>query len=372
MSTQLDTSYASARGLRASAPAALPGNSAPPKKNNQPTMPDLPDASQRRPPKERGPRPLTISFPMFWRTAAADLDPDFNPNPDSAVPEARSVSSTRTSRNHTHQGAPSQRRIPVNEVNEAHLPSKKVGPDAMGADMDDEDAVRSTGEVPQQDRPASQDKKIRRRYYRLYCSSGAIPSVEPTSANDRSLSSFDVEHVSPPRLARNYIAYIAHREHLTPSAVKLYLTPQQGVAATSRGAQRPLPSRSPIYETDPSLASLFIDCVSPPLRAKDYIAYICELERIHPSRVTLFLRARGVREEGSSAAEAQKVQNDEDIITARTASHTSENSPIMVSVVLEVGAYGDLDLDTKSKPLSSLSAKVWPLFKWQNRYSVVY
>lgn len=130
--------------------------------------------------------------------------------------------------------------------------------------------------------------------------------------------------------------------------------------------------RSPIYEGDPSLASLFIDCVSPPLRAKDYIAYICELEGIHPSRVTLFLRARAVREEGSCAAEAQKVQNDEDIITAMTASLTSENSPIMVNVVLEVGAYGDLDLDRKSKPLSSLSAKVWSLFKWQNRYSVVY
>ncbi|KAG9041740.1 hypothetical protein FS837_011816 [Tulasnella sp. UAMH 9824] len=388
-------------------------------------MPNLLDAPQRRPPKERGPRPLTISFPMFWRTSAADLDPDFSPNPDSAVPEARSAKSTRTSRNRTHQTTPSnsQRRRSNNEANEAHLSPNEVGLDeVMGADMEEADGVRRTGEGPRQDRPASQGKRIRRRYYRLYCSLGAIPSVEPTSAHDRSLSSFDVEHVSPPRLARNYIAYISHREHLTPSAVKLYLTPQQGspelvtnldtvivmdgmqrfcghskrrpllftveaseisrrrypspytlksvphlspaselpvayyrlygVAATSRGAQRPLASRSPIYETDPSLASLFIDSVSPPLRAKDYIAYICELEGIHPSRVTLFLRARAVREEVSSAAEAQKVQNDEDIITSRTASLTSEDSPIMVSVVLEVGAYGDLDLDKKSTPLS--------------------
>ncbi|KAG8930268.1 hypothetical protein FRC00_001209 [Tulasnella sp. 408] len=165
MSIQPETSYAPTRGLSASAPAALPRNSAwtpPPKKNNQPTMPNPLDAPQRRPPKERGPRPLTISFPMFWRTSAADLDPDFSPNPDSTVPEARSANPTRTSRNRTHQRTPSQRRRSVNEVNEAHLSSNEVGLDAMGADMDEVDGVRSTGDVPQQDRPASQGKKIRR------------------------------------------------------------------------------------------------------------------------------------------------------------------------------------------------------------------
>lgn len=48
--------------------------------------------------------------------------------------------------------------------------------------------------------------------------------VNPIYANDRSISSFDVEHVPPPRSAQNYISYIAQRECIRPDGVKVYLT----------------------------------------------------------------------------------------------------------------------------------------------------
>lgn len=48
--------------------------------------------------------------------------------------------------------------------------------------------------------------------------------INPIFANDVSLASFDVEHVSPPRLAHNYISYICQREQLKISSVKLFLT----------------------------------------------------------------------------------------------------------------------------------------------------
>ncbi|KAG8914269.1 hypothetical protein FRC01_004145 [Tulasnella sp. 417] len=417
MSSQLATSGAmpqqpdNPRSSARSAPAMNRAWAPPSKKSDHQTNPPL-GAPQARSAKQRGPRPLTIAFPMFWRTAS-EADPGLPL--DSAVPEARSANSTTTSRNRGHQttSSNSERRRAVYEVDEGRVSYSGMDPDAARAQVDGADRVWTTdGDTRRrapQEQPPQQSRRTRRiGYYRLYGPAGAVSSVDPTSADDRSLSSFDIEHVPPPRLAQNYIAYISHREHLNPSGVKMYLTPEQGspelvtnldtvivmdgsnselpvayyrlygVAATSSGAQRPMPSRGPIYDTDPSLASFFIDYVPPPLQAKDYIAYICELEGIHPSRVTLFLRTRAVREGGRSVAEAQEIQSDEDIITARTASLTSEDCPIMVNVQLEVGAYGEVDLDTKNTPLSSLSAKLIVrklnkgLSKWQNRHSVVY
>ncbi|KAG8892219.1 hypothetical protein FRC01_014283, partial [Tulasnella sp. 417] len=239
-------------------------------------------------------------------------------------------------------------------------------------------------------------------------------------ANDRSISSFDVEHVPPPRSAQNYIAYIAHRECIRPSGVKMYLTrpgsspelvtnlnitlnmsdgqqglcgrskqrpllivveanselpsrraPSQdslsslplrnldtelpyahyrlfGVGPSSKAAQRPMPSHYPLYEDDLSLSALFIDYVAPPLRAKDYISYIAELEGIHPSRITLYLSPKV---EGGGVAEAQEIRKVEEIVTMETASSASERRPIMVNVRLEIDEYGNVRFGTKSKPL---------------------
>lgn len=109
----------------------------------------------------------------------------------------------------------------------------------------------------------------------------------------------------------------------------------------------------------------------PPLRVKDYIGYIGEQEGIHPSRITLFLRAKSVDGEILVAAEAQEIKNVEDILTAKTASFTSEKEPIMVNVELDVDEDGSLQFGMKSTPLPRLSIKVITrklsrrLSKWQ-------
>ncbi|KAG8950862.1 hypothetical protein FRC04_007094 [Tulasnella sp. 424] len=277
----------------------------------------------------------------------------------------------------------------------------------------------------QKDGPPRRGKEIRKGYYRLYAPSGTLFSVNPIYANDVSLSSFDVEHVPPPRRARNYIAFISQRECIKPSAVKMYLSrsgaspelvsnldtvinmelePKNelpgrnypppdaltslpyrnldgelpcafyrlfGVASSSKGGQRPMPSHYPRYEDDPSITTFFVDYVPPPLRVKDYIGYIGEQEGIHPSRITLYLRAKSVDGEILVSAEAQEVKNVEDILTAKTASFTSEKEPILVNVELDVDEDGSLQFGMKSTPLPRLSIKVITrklsrrLSKWQ-------
>ncbi|KIO17395.1 hypothetical protein M407DRAFT_32939 [Tulasnella calospora MUT 4182] len=254
-------------------------------------------------------------------------------------------------------------------------------------------------------------KEYRKGFYRLYTPLGALFSVNPVFSNDLSLSSFDVEHVSPPRLAQNYIGYICQREHLKPSGVKLYLTtPQRGPELVTsmdmviymsrsdrhcgRDLNRPLlvvvepgselpgrrypspttlkrlrdrdldsdlphayyrlygtSSQTPLFREDPSLATFFVDYVAPPLRAKDYIAYIADLEGIHPSRITLYLRSQPVGGDMIQEVEAEQIKDPDDFITRRTASETSDREPIMVTVELGADEYGDVDLNTKGIPL---------------------
>ncbi|KAG8930269.1 hypothetical protein FRC00_001210 [Tulasnella sp. 408] len=207
------------------------------------------------------------------------------------------------------------------------------------------------------------------------------------------------------KFGKNYIAYIAHRECIRPDGVKMYLTrPGSSPELVSntdavlnmsdglqticgRSRQRPLllvvepnselPSRRypsqeslrdlplrdldtelphyPLYEDDLSLSALFVDYVPPPLRARDYISYIAELEGIHPSRITLYLSSQA---EGSEIAEAQQIRKLGEIVTAETASSTSERHPILVNVKLEVDEYGNVHFGTKDKPLSRSSIEM--------------
>lgn len=111
----------------------------------------------------------------------------------------------------------------------------------------------------------------------------------------------------------------------------------------------------PLYEDDLSLSALFVDYVPPPLRARDYISYIAELEGIHPSRITHYLSSKA---EGSEIAEAQEIRRLGEIVTAETASSTSERYPILVNVKLEVDEYGNVHFGTKDKPLSRSSIEM--------------
>ncbi|KAG8986977.1 hypothetical protein FRB90_003663 [Tulasnella sp. 427] len=254
-----------------------------------------------------------------------------------------------------------------------------------------------------------------------------MPGMYPVFSNDASVSSFDIEHVPPPRAARNYIAYIAQRERVKPSGVKMYISHSKGsikevidmdevvnyegslspcglsmkspllfvvkpnndlpgrvhpapvilsslgrtdpdeelpcayyrlfgLASSARGTQRPMPSQNPLYGDDPSLSSLVITHVPPPLRAKDYIAHIGVLEGIHSSRITLFLkRPQPVpgdvldppRPRGGETREITDLRS---ILSADTASRTSEGEPIMVNVQLGVDENGDVDFETKGTP----------------------
>lgn len=58
-------------------------------------------------------------------------------------------------------------------------------------------------------------------------------------------------------------------------------------------------------------------------------------------------------------AEAQAIENSEEIVPTETASSTSERYPIMVNVQLEIGEDGGLRFETKSTPLRlTMKAKV--------------
>lgn len=124
-----------------------------------------------------------------------------------------------------------------------------------------------------------------------------------------------------------------------------------GTSASIRGAQRPMPSQQPLYREDPSLSTFFVDWVPPPLRAKDYIAYIADLEGIHPSRITLYLRSQPMGGDMIQEMEAEEIKDQDNFITKRTASETSDRMPIMVTVALGTDEYGDVDLNTKGTPL---------------------
>ncbi|KIO16987.1 hypothetical protein M407DRAFT_246870 [Tulasnella calospora MUT 4182] len=124
-----------------------------------------------------------------------------------------------------------------------------------------------------------------------------------------------------------------------------------GTSSSIRGAQRPVPSQTPLFREDPSLATFFVDYVAPPLRAKDYIAYIADLEGIHASRITLYLRSQAMGGDMIQEVEAEQIKDPDDFITRRTASETSDRKPIMVTVELGADEYGDVDLNTKGTPL---------------------
>ncbi|KAG8909138.1 hypothetical protein FRC01_007111 [Tulasnella sp. 417] len=150
-----------------------------------------------------------------------------------------------------------------------------------------------------------------------------------------------------------------------------------GLAQASRGGQRPMPSHNPLYRDDPSLGKFYIDYVPPPLRAKDYIAYIGELTDIHPSRITLYLRSKTAGSEKTAVAEAREIGLEE-IVGAKIAIATSEQEPLLVNVELGLDGFGDLDLATKGLPLPRLSFRGITgklnrrLSKWRKRDGIVY
>lgn len=139
--------------------------------------------------------------------------------------------------------------------------------------------------------------------------------------------------------------------------------------------------RYPLYDDDHSLTTFFTEDVPPPLRVKDYIAYISQKEGIHRSRISLFLRreeSESVGSEIETVAEAQEATNVNDIVTAKRASFSSEKDPILVKVKLEVDKRGNVLFETKNKPLARFSIHwiTWnvnrQLSKWQRRVSTVY
>lgn len=137
----------------------------------------------------------------------------------------------------------------------------------------------------------------------------------------------------------------------------------------------------PLYDDDHSLTTFFTEDVPPPLRVKDYIAYISQKEGIHQSRISLFLRraeSESVGGEIAMVAEAQEVTSVNDIVTAKRALFSSEKDPILVKVKLEVDKRGNVLFGTKNKPLARFSIQwiTWnvnrQLSKWPRRVSTVY
>ncbi|KAG8899151.1 hypothetical protein FRC00_001858, partial [Tulasnella sp. 408] len=204
---------------------------------------DRPDASQDRPNFNQRPtgssmstRPQSQRFYSASEQPIQDSRPSFPPTPPPKEPHQVELQRRQS----TTQSLMSV----MGEQMKGYTPyggtiaegsRGGVGPSTTGLPLGA--AMRSVGSLVHDVGLPRRGKEIRKGYYRLYTPSGVLFSTNPIFKNDISLSTFDIEHVPPPRLAENYIAYIAQREHLRPSGVQMYITRIEGSPEPVANAQ---------------------------------------------------------------------------------------------------------------------------------------
>ncbi|KAG8932140.1 hypothetical protein FRC02_001613 [Tulasnella sp. 418] len=129
-----------------------------------------------------------------------------------------------------------------------------------------------------------------------------------------------------------------HLDRLDVAYYRLYWQPRT-----------PLPSQQPLYPDDPSLSSFNIEHIPPPRLAGNYMAYICNREGIHMSRVKMYINARQ-RPDGQD--EIQLVHPNDRIQRGQSTCGSSENNPYMLTVEMGSGDGGNGDREAAGRPVN--------------------
>src|SRR5437868_5717886 len=93
----------------------------------------------------------------------------------------------------------------------------------------------------------------------------------------------------------------------------------------------------PIESTDPSLGTFYLEHVPPPRKGKNYIAFICAREKIHVSRVKLYVN------EGSELMGEERlrlVDRDEILRRGPNECGASSTNPLMITVEMSADSQG--------------------------------
>ncbi|KAG8941482.1 hypothetical protein FRC04_004191 [Tulasnella sp. 424] len=108
-----------------------------------------------------------------------------------------------------------------------------------------------------------------------------------------------------------------------------------------------LPSLLHFDASDPSLATFYLEHVPPPRKGKNYIAFICAREKIHVSRVKLYVN------EGSMLGEERLRLVDRDEVLRRGPNEcgTSSANPLLVTVEMAPDAQGQRNRGDAAQPL---------------------
>ena len=126
-------------------------------------------------------------------------------------------------------------------------------------------------------------------------------------------------------------------------------------------------SQQPLTDVDPTLTATFFDHIPPPRRARDYARHFANLERIHPTRVTIMARLH-------ENEEARRVTDLNEIIP-RTGSVGTQSNPLSMLVSVksltqmenqyleEIGGTYSLSARTTELRRSCLT-NLWIITKW--------
>ncbi|KAG8896329.1 hypothetical protein FRC01_011873 [Tulasnella sp. 417] len=98
-----------------------------------------------------------------------------------------------------------------------------------------------------------------------------------------------------------------------------------------------LPSLFPIDTNDPSLGTFYLEHVPPPRKGKNYIAFICAREKIHVSRVKLYVNEGSVQ---TGEERLRLVDRDEVLRRGANECGASSTNPFMVTVEMAPDSQG--------------------------------
>ncbi|KAG8881701.1 hypothetical protein FRB99_004712, partial [Tulasnella sp. 403] len=132
--------------------------------------------------------------------------------------------------------------------------------------------------------------------------------------------------------------------NLNPARDSLHINERLTIGKPSAA----FPSHQPIDDDDPSLSRFFREHVAPPRLVRNYIAFICERERIHPSRVELFINM--VSEETSTEELVQLNKNATLRVGPRECG-SSEKNPLLVTVEADEGMESQMKREDVIHPL---------------------
>ncbi|KAG8978548.1 hypothetical protein FRB90_008401, partial [Tulasnella sp. 427] len=103
----------------------------------------------------------------------------------------------------------------------------------------------------------------------------------------------------------------------------------------------------PIDEADPSLSTFFVEHVPPPRQGKNFLAFVCDRELIHISRVKLYIKTTS--ETGEE--HLRLVDPIETLKQTPTSCGVTPENPLLVTVELAPDGIGMRHRDDATRPL---------------------